>query len=186
MGSTAWPVFATLSILTWKWQMFVAFFSVSPCLLCVKQCLICKINKSFRSMAPTPFGCMCLVMQVILLAVLCLDVILYCPLLLCMVEITSNSHTSQANEYNSTKRSCCYAVTMLPFCFLWSLSTRGDNRYVIYDGTWFVCRNKELGNELQAAELNVYLVAKDSFLVAKAFQKLKMCHGLYTRPDGVW
>ena len=37
--------------------MFVAFFSVSPCLLCVKQCLICKTNKSFHSMAPTPFGC---------------------------------------------------------------------------------------------------------------------------------
>ena len=70
---------------------------------------------------------------------------------------------------------------MLPFCFLWSLSTRGDHRYVIYDGSWFVCRNKELGNELQAAELNVYLVAKDSFLVAKAFQNLKMCRGLYTR-----
>ena len=70
---------------------------------------------------------------------------------------------------------------MLPFCFLWSLSTRGDHRYVIYDGSWFVCRNKQLGNELQAAELNAYLVAKDSFLVAKAFQKLKMCRGLYTQ-----
>ena len=52
---------------------------------------------------------------------------------------------------------------------------------MIYDGSWFVCRNKELGNELQAAELNVYLVAKDSFLVAKVFQNLKMCRGLYTR-----
>ena len=44
-----------------------------------------------------------------------------------------------------------------------------------------LCKNKELRNELQAAELNVYLVAKDSFLVAKAFQNLKMCRGLYTR-----
>ena len=44
-----------------------------------------------------------------------------------------------------------------------------------------MCRNKELGNELQAAELNAYLLAKDSFFVAKAFQKLKMCHGLYTQ-----
>ena len=79
------------------------------------------------------------------------------------------------------KWSCCYAVAMLPFCFLWSLSTRGDHRYVIYDSSWFVCRNKELGNELQPAELNAYLVAKDSFLVAKAFQKLKMCRGLYTQ-----
>ena len=52
---------------------------------------------------------------------------------------------------------------------------------MIYDGSWFVCRNKELGNELQAAELNVYLVAKDSFLVAKAFQNLKISRGLYTR-----
>ena len=52
---------------------------------------------------------------------------------------------------------------------------------MIYDGSWFVCRNKELGNEMQAAELNAYLVAKDSFLVAKAFQKLKMCRGLYTQ-----
>ena len=53
---------------------------------------------------------------------------------------------------------------------------------MIYDGSWFVCRNKELGNELQAAELNAYLVAKDYFLVAKAFQKLimKTCRGLYT------
>ena len=52
---------------------------------------------------------------------------------------------------------------------------------MIYDGSWFVCRNKELGNELQAAEMNVYLVAKDSFLVSKVFQNLKMCRGLYTR-----
>ena len=52
---------------------------------------------------------------------------------------------------------------------------------MIYDGSWFVCRNKGLGNELQAAEMNVYLVAKDSFLVAKVFQNLKMCRGLYTR-----
>ena len=43
------------------------------------------------------------------------------------------------------------------------------------------CWNKELGNELQATELNVYLVAKDSFSVAKAFQNLKMCCGLYTQ-----
>ena len=70
---------------------------------------------------------------------------------------------------------------MLPFCFLWSLSTRGDHGYVIYNGIWFVCGNKELGNELQAAELNVYLVAKDSFLFAKGFQSLKMCRGQYTR-----
>ena len=70
---------------------------------------------------------------------------------------------------------------MLPLCFLLSLSTRRDHRYLINDGSWFVCRNKELGNELQAAELNAYLVAKDSFLVAKAFQKLKMCRGLYTQ-----
>ena len=69
---------------------------------------------------------------------------------------------------------------MLPFCFLWSLSTRGDHRYVIYNGSWFVFRNKELGNELQAVELNACPVAKDSFLAAKAFQKLKMCRGLYT------
>ena len=41
------------------------------------------------------------------------------------------------------KWSCCYAVAMLPFCFPWSLSTRGDHRYVIYDGSWFVCRNNE-------------------------------------------
>ena len=40
--------------------------------------------------------------------------------------------------------------------------------------------NMDVGNELQAAELNAYLVAKDSFLVAKTFQKLKMCRGLYT------
>ena len=95
-----------------------------------------------------------------------------------MVEFTSNSKTSLANEYKSTKSGrvavqlpCCHFV----FCFLWSLSTRGDHRYVIYDGSWFVCRNKELGNEVQAAELNAYLVAKDSFLVTKAFQKLKLC-----------
>ena len=42
-----------------------------------------------------------------------------------------------------------------------------------------MCGNMDIGNELQAAELNPYLVAKDSFLVAKAFQKLKMCRGLY-------
>ena len=76
------------------------------------------------------------------------------------------------------KWSCCYAVAMPPFCFLWSLSTRGDHRYLINDGSWFVCRNKELGNELQATELMLTFVAKDSFLVAKAFQKLKMCRGL--------
>ena len=70
---------------------------------------------------------------------------------------------------------------MLPFCFLWSLSTRGDHRYVIYGGSWFVCGNMDDGNKLQAEELNAYLVAKDSFLVAKTFQKLKMCRGLYTR-----
>ena len=58
---------------------------------------------------------------------------------------------------------------MLPF-FLWSLFTRGDHRYLINDGGWFVCRNKELGNDLQTAELNAYLVAKDSFLVAEAFR----------------
>ena len=58
-----------------------------------------------------------LVMQVTLLAVLCLDEILYCPLLLCTVEITSNSNTSQANEYKSTKSGrvamrlpCCHFV----------------------------------------------------------------------------
>ena len=44
---------------------------------------------------------------------------------------------------------------------------------MIYDSSWFVCRNKELGNEQQAAELNVYLVAKDYFLVAKAFSELE-------------
>ena len=52
---------------------------------------------------------------------------------------------------------------------------------MIYDGSWFVCRNKERGNELQHADLNAYLVAKDSFLFAKALQKLKMCPGLYTQ-----
>ena len=52
---------------------------------------------------------------------------------------------------------------------------------MIYGGSWFVCGNMDVGNELQAAELNAYLVAKDSFLVAKTFQKLKMCRGLYTR-----
>ena len=51
---------------------------------------------------------------------------------------------------------------------------------MIYGGSWFVCGNMDLGNELEAAELNVYLVAKDSLLVAKAFQKLKLCRGLYT------
>ena len=46
-----------------------------------------------------------------------------------------------------------------------------------------MCGNMDVGNKLQAAELNAYLVAKDSFLVAKTFQKLKMkmCRGLYTR-----
>ena len=42
--------------------------------------------------------------------------------------------------------------------------------FVIYDCSLFVCRNKELGNELQSA-----------YLVAKAFQKLKMSRGLYNR-----
>ena len=55
---------------------------------------------------------------------------------------------------------------MLPFYSLWSLSTRGDHRYVIYGDSWFECGNMDLGNELQAAELNAYLVAKDPFLVA--------------------
>ena len=54
---------------------------------------------------------------------------------------------------------------------------------MIYGGSWFVCGNMDVGNKLQPAELNAYLVAKDSFLVAKTFQKLKMCCGLYTR---VW
>ena len=83
---------------------------------CVKQCLICKLNKSFRWRQRLSVV-LCLVMQVILLAVLCLDVILYCPLLLCMVESTSNSNTSQANEYKSTKSGrvamrlpCCHFV----------------------------------------------------------------------------
>ena len=44
-----------------------------------------------------------------------------------------------------------------------------------------MCGNKDVENELQDAELNAYLVARDSFLVAKTFQKLKMCRGLYTR-----
>ena len=35
-----------------------------------------------------------------------------------------------------------------------------------------MCGNTDVGNELQAAELNAYLVVKDSFLVAKTFQKL--------------
>ena len=56
---------------------------------------------------------------------------------------------------------------------------------MIYDGSWLVCRNKEFGNELQALELKVYLVAKDSFLVSKAFQNLKMCRGLYRGMVGV-
>ena len=78
-------------------------------------------------MAPAPFGCVVfgyashsfgsVSVFGILLAVLCLDVILYCTLLLCMVEITSNSNTSQANEYKSTKSGrvamrlpCCHFV----------------------------------------------------------------------------
>ena len=76
---------------------------------------------------------------------------------------------------------CCYAVAMLQFCFLGSLSNRPDHRYVIDGGSWFVCGNMDLGNELQAAKWNACLVAKDSILVAKAFQKLKMCRGLHTR-----
>ena len=52
-------------------------------------------------MAPTPSIVLCLAMQVTL-AVLCLDVIYGSPLL-CMVEFTSNSKTSLANEYKSTK-----------------------------------------------------------------------------------
>ena len=90
-------------------------------------------------------------------------------------------HVTRKWVQNHKKWSCCYAVAMLPFCFLWSLSTRGDHRYEIYGGSWFVCGNMDVGNKLQAAELNAYFVAKDSFLVAKTFQKLKMCRGLYTR-----
>ena len=98
-----------------------------------------------------------------------------------MVGITSNSNTLQTNEHRSTESGLvAMRLPGLPFCFLWLLSTRGDHRDVIYGGSWFVCRNMEVGNELQATELNAYLVAKDSFLVAKAFQKLKMCRGLYT------
>ena len=66
-------------------------------------------------MAPPPSIVLCLVMQVTL-AVLCLDVI-YGPPLLCMVEFTSNSKTSLANEYKSTKSGrvamrlpCCHFV----------------------------------------------------------------------------
>ena len=46
-----------------------------------------------------------------------------------------------------------------------------------------MCGNMGVGNKLKAAELNAYLVAnyKDSVLVAKTFQNLKMCRGLYTR-----
>ena len=63
-------VFATLSLLTWKWWMFMAFFSVSLCLLYVKQCLISKIvMTSYDKIV------LCLVMLVTLLAMLCLDVI---------------------------------------------------------------------------------------------------------------
>ena len=166
----------------WKWLMFVAFFSVSPCLLCVKQCLICKINKSFHSMAPTPFGCVVFGYASHSFG----SVVFRCNFILSPSLMYGRNHFKFQHVTGKwiqkhKKWSCCYVVAMLPFCFLWSLSTRGDLRYVIYEGSWFVCRNKELGNELQAAELNVYLVAKDSFLVAKAFQNLKMCRGLYTR-----
>ena len=54
-------------------------------------------------MAQTPSVVLCLVVQVTLLAVLCLDVISYGPLLLFMVEFTSNSNTSLANEYKSAR-----------------------------------------------------------------------------------
>ena len=54
-------------------------------------------------MAPTPFGCVVFGYASHSLGSVVLEVILYCPLLLCMVETTSNSNTSQANEYKSTK-----------------------------------------------------------------------------------
>ena len=101
-----------------------------------------------------------------------------------MVEFTSKSNTLQTNEYRSTESGLvAMRLPALPFCFLWLLSTRGDHRDVIYGGSWFVCTNMEVGKELQAAELNAYLVAKDSFLVAKAFQKLKMSGACIL---GVW
>ena len=70
---------------------------------------------------------------------------------------------------------CCHFV----FCGHFPPEVTTDMWFMMAAGLC-VDRNKELGHELQAAELNAYLVAKDSFLVAKAFQKLKMCRGLYT------
>ena len=133
-------------------------------------------------MAPTPSVVLCLVVQVTLLGVLCFrcNFIWSSSLMYGRIHFKFQ-HVTGKWVQNHKKWSCCYAVAMLPFCFLWSLSTRGDHKYVIYGGSWFVCGNMDIGNELQAAELNPYLVAKESFLVAKAFQKLKMCRGLYTR-----
>ena len=159
----------------------MTFFSVSPCLLYVKQCLICKLLWQVISLDGTnAFDCVVFGYASHFGSVVFRCNLWSASLMYGRVHFKFQDVTDKWIQKHK-KWSCCYAVAMLPFCFLWSLSTRGDRRYVIYDGSWFVCRNKELGNELQPAELNAYLVAKDSFLVAKAFQKLKMCRGLYTQ-----
>ena len=41
---------------------------------------------------------------------------------------------------------------------------------MIYGGSWFVCGNMDVGNKLQAAELNAYLVAKDFSWLLRLFR----------------
>ena len=133
-------------------QMFVAFFSVSPCLLRVKQCLICKINKPFHSMAPTPFGCVVFGYASHSFG----SVVFRCNFILSPSLIYGRIHFKFQHVTGKwiqkhKKFSCCYAVAMLPFCFLWSLSTRGDHRYVIYDVTGLCVgtRSLEMNCKLQ-------------------------------------
>ena len=166
--------------------MFVAFFSVSPCLPMFNNVWLVKLLlwQVISLYGANAFGCVVFACGSHSLG----SVVLRCnfiwspPLGYGRIHFKFQ-HVTGKWVQNHRKWSCCYAVAMLPFCFLWSLSTRGDHRYVIYGGSWFVCGNMGVGNKLKAAELNAYLVAnyKDSILVAKTFQNLKMCRGLYTR-----